>query len=181
MVGIRLFKLKSSAGQNLAKAVNKTDTFELSSYEIKKAITTDSELKQAFFQAVSNSSWANHGYLAAFDFNDSLMDEMERLNQSFGIGIIKLHGNPFRSKFLFQSRHRDLDFKTIDKLCVVNKDFERFISQTSKIMNANEDYYSATEKELEEFCDSYFTSNSDTEFEKYCLDEGIPFEIDMDL
>ena len=60
----------------------------LFSYEIKKEINTDYELKKSYFQAVSNSSWANYGYLVAFEISDNLKDEMERLNQSFGIGTM---------------------------------------------------------------------------------------------
>ena len=32
---------------------------------------------------------------------DNLLEEMSRLNQSFGIGIIELNANPFQSKILF--------------------------------------------------------------------------------
>jgi hypothetical protein len=55
---------------------------------------------------------------------------MERLNQSFGIGIIKLKPNPYESKILYQSKYKELDFKTLDKLCKINKYFEEFIEQT---------------------------------------------------
>lgn len=174
MVGIRFLNLQTKASQNFLKAVNRVDTFKLSSYEIKKEINSDSELKKAFFQAVSNSSWANYGYLVAFEFSDSLIEELERLNQSFGIGVIELNANPYQSKILFQSLYRDLDFKTIDKLCKINKEFEKFIEQTEKLMTAEERYYKSTEKELDEFCDDYF--ENDTEVEKYCIEKQIPTE-----
>ncbi len=137
-------------------------------------INSDAELKKAFFQAVSNSSWANYGYLVAFEFSDSLSDEMERLSQSFGIGIIELNANPYKSKILFPPKYRDLDFKTIDKLCKINKEFEIFIEQVDKLMTAQERYYKSTEKELDEFCDNYF--ESDTEIENYCKEKNIPIE-----
>src|SRR4030095_12023267 len=171
MVGIRFLNLHTKASQNFLKAINRVDTFKLSSYEIKKEINSDSELKKAFFQAVSNSSWANYGYLVAFEFSDSLIEEMERLNQSFGIGIIELNANPYQSKILFQPKERDIDFKTMDKLCKMNKEFEKFIEQTEKLMTAEERYYKATEKELDEFCDRYFIN--DTEIEKYCKEKYI--------
>jgi hypothetical protein len=174
MVGIRFLNLQTKVSQNFLKAINRVDTFKLSSFEIKKEINSDSELKKAFFQAVSNSSWANYGYLVAFEFSDSLTEEIERLNQSFGIGIIELNANPYQSKVLFQPKYRDLDFKTIDKLCKINKEFEKFIEQTEKLMTAEERYYKSTEKELDEFCDKYFAN--DTEVEKYCKDNHIPTE-----
>jgi hypothetical protein len=174
MVGIKYLQLQSKTSQNLLKAINRVDTFKLSSYEIKKEIINDGELKRAFFQAVSNSSWANFGYLVAFEFGDSLFEEMERLNQSFGIGIIEIHANPYLSRVLFPAKYRELDFKTIDKLCRMNKEFEKFIEQSEKLMTADERYYKATEKELEEFCDGYF--ENDTDIEKYCKEKHIPFE-----
>lgn len=127
MVGIKFLNLRNKLSHEFLKSINKVDTFKLSSYELKKEINTDNELKQAFFQAVSNSSWANYGYLVAFEFSDALYDEMQRLNQSFGIGIIELNANPYQSKTIFPATLKDLDFKMIDKLCQNNKEFEKFI------------------------------------------------------
>jgi hypothetical protein len=42
-------------------------------------------------------------------------------------------------------------------------------------MTASDKYIKATEKELDEFCDRYFLT--DTEFEKYCKEKHIPSEI----
>jgi hypothetical protein len=175
MVGIKFLNLQTKVSQNFLKSIKRIDTFKLHSYELKKEINNDSELKKAYFQAVSNSSWANFGYLVAFEFSDSLIEEMERLNQSFGIGIIELNSNPYRSKVLFPAKSRELDFKTIDKLCKINKDFEKFIEQTEKLLTAEERYFKSTEKELDEFCDNYF--DNDTEVEQYCKDKNIPTEI----
>lgn len=174
MVGIKFLNLQTKASQNFLKSINRIDTFKLNSYELKKEINNDSELKKAYFQAVSNSSWANFGYLVAFEFSDSLTEEMERLNQSFGIGVIELNANPYQSKVLFPAKYRELDFKTIDKLCKINKDFEKFIELTEKLLTAEERYFKSTEKELDEFCDNYF--DNDTEVEQYCKDKHIPAE-----
>jgi hypothetical protein len=176
MVGIRFLNLKTKSSQNLLKSVNRIDSFKLSSYEFKKEINNDNELKKAYFQAVSNSSWANFGYLVAFEFSSSLSDEMERLNQSFGIGIIKLDANPYESKILYPAKYRDLDFKTIDKLCKMNPDFDEFIVFVEKLMTAEERYFNSTEREFDEFCDKYFSN--DTEVQKYCKEKHIPFEVD---
>jgi len=178
MVGINFLNLQNKASQTFLKVVNRADTFKLTSYELKKEINTDYELKKSFFQAVSNSSWANYGYLVAFEISDSLNEEMERLNQSFGIGIIELNPNPYESKILFQSKYKELDFKTMDKLCKINQYFEKFIEQTEKLLTADERYMQSTEKELDEFCDKYFTS--DSEIEKYCNEKHIPIEKNTD-
>lgn len=174
MVGIKFLNLQTKVSQNFLKSINRIESFKLSSYELKREINSDSDLKKAYFQAVSNSSWANYGYLVAFEFGDSLNDEMERLNQSFGIGIIELNVNPYQSKVLFPAKYRDIDFKTLDKLCKLNDDFSRFIEQVDKLMTATERYYQSTERELEEYCDKFF--ESDTEFEAYCKRKNIPVE-----
>ncbi len=61
------------------------------SFELKKEISL-SNLKESYFQAVSNSTWANEGYLVVFGIKDEdkdkVLDELKRLNQSFGIGVI---------------------------------------------------------------------------------------------
>ena len=171
MIGIKFLNLQTKASQNFIRAINRVDTFKITSYELKKEINSDYELKKCFFQAVSNSSWANYGYLVAFEISDSLNEEIERLNESFGIGVIELKPNAYESKILYAAKYRDLDFKTIDKLCKINKDFEKFIEQAEKLLTASERYVKATEKELEEFCDNYF--QSDTEMEDYCKKKNI--------
>ena len=93
---------------------------------------------------------------------------------SFGIGIIELKANPYESKILYQSKFKELDFKTLDKLCKINSDFEIFIEQTEKLLTANDKYIYSTEKELNEFCDGYFIN--DTEIELYCREKLIPIE-----
>lgn len=172
MVGIKFTNLRTEESQSLQKTINRIDTFKISSYEIKKEINFDSDLKEAFFQAVSNSSWANFGYLVAFEFADTLAEEMERLSQSFGIGIIELNSNPFQSKLRFPAKLRELDFKTIDKLCVNNEFFRKFIDQVEKILTADRKYLGSTLKEFEEFSDRFLAT--DSEAEQYCIDKGIP-------
>lgn len=174
MIGINFLNLKNKSSNALLKVINKADAFKLISYELKREIKSDYELKKCFFQAVSNSSWANFGYLVAFEISKNLMDEMERLSQSFGIGIIELSGNPYESKILFQPKFKELDFKTMDKLCELNPEFNKFINQTETMLTAPEKYLKGTRKEFEDFCDEYF--KTDSEIEKYCRAKNIPFE-----
>lgn len=172
MVGIKFLSLQSKVSQNFLKSIDRVSAFKMSSYELKREINSDSDLKKAYFQAVSNSSWANYGYLVALEISANLNEEMSRLNQSFGIGIIELNANPYRSQILYPASFKELDIKTIDKLCRINKDFERFIEQIEKLMSASDKYFSGAEKELEEFCDDYF--KNDDEFERYCHEKNIP-------
>ena len=174
MVGVKFLNLSSKTNQNFLKLLNKTDTFKIISYELKKEINTDYELKEAYFQTVSNSSWANYGYLVAFEISDNLLDEIERLNQSFGIGVIALNANPYKSKVLYPSKLRELDFKTIDKLCKINKDFENFIEYIEKMLSVEDRFYNSIEREFNQFCDNYFENDSD--IETYCKEKYIPIE-----
>jgi len=174
MISIDFLKLTNEVTQ-LVKALNTTDSFKLTSYELKKEIRTDHELKKCYFQAVSNSSWANYGYLVAFEISSSLKDEMERLNQSFGIGIIELKSYPYESKILYQSKYRELDFKTIDKLSKINPTFKEFIVYIEEIITAKGKNHKRVKEEFAlEFCDKSLTT--DTEIETYCNEKNIPFE-----
>ncbi|WP_243251063.1 hypothetical protein [Clostridium sp. D43t1_170807_H7] len=49
-----------------------------------------SNLREYYFQAVSNLSWANEGYLVALEIDDEplLRDELRRLNNSLRKGIM---------------------------------------------------------------------------------------------
>ena len=50
MVGIKFLNLQTKASQNFLKSINRVDTFKLSSYELKREINSDSELKKHFFK-----------------------------------------------------------------------------------------------------------------------------------
>ncbi len=181
MIGIDFLNLENKSSNQLMKTINRSEAFNLTSYELKKEIKSDYELKKCFFQAVSNSSWANYGYLVAFDISktQNLINEMERLSQSFGIGIIELAANPYESKVLFSPDYKELDFKTIDKICLINKDFEKFIKHTEAILSAPEKFIKGTRKEFEDFCDGFFETESD--INKYCKEKYIPFEEDKNM
>lgn len=103
----------------------------LFSFELKISLSF-SNLRNAFFQAVSNSSWANYGYLAAAKISDDreFLSELKRLSDAFGIGVIRLDvNNPDDSEVVFQARERDgLDWHFINKLSNINKDFAHFLN-----------------------------------------------------
>jgi len=174
MVGLGISNLKNENTKNLLRITNQIDSHKIISYELKKSINTDSELKQSFFQAVSNSSWANYGYLVAFEISSGLMPEIERLNQSFGIGVIELKSNPFESKVLFQSKYKKADFATIDKLCKINKGFDDFIKKSVVVLTAESAYINSSLKEFTEYCDDYLVT--DSEIMNYCEKYKIPYE-----
>ncbi len=102
----------------------------LYSFEIKKELGFHN-LRESFFQTVSNSSWANEGYLVTANLNkdNDFLSELKRLSSSFGIGIIELDiTNPDNSNIIFPAKRKnELDWDTINKLSTENPDFRDFL------------------------------------------------------
>lgn len=102
------------------------------SFELKRELNL-SNLRESFFQTVSNSYWANESYLVAgkVSNNTDFIEEIKRLSSSFGIGIIELNvEQPENSEVIFPASYREqLDWETINKLCTVNTDFKDLLIQ----------------------------------------------------
>ncbi len=100
------------------------------SFEMKKELNWG-HLKEYFFQAVSNSSWANEGYLVAlkYETEPEFTEELRRLNNAFGIGFIRLNSeNIDQSEILFPSITRNIvDWDTLNRLSRANKDVKELI------------------------------------------------------
>ncbi|MBR5174540.1 MAG: hypothetical protein IKW89_01260 [Bacteroidales bacterium] len=171
IIGAQFEDFKNDATLSLLKATEPKESIHIYSYELKRRIESDYQLKQFYFQALSNSSWANFGYLVAFEINEDLDEEMARLNNAFGIGIILMQAND--SKILYPAREKALDYNTIEKLNNLNTDFCEFIKKLSKVMNASKDYTSDAKNSFEKICDKIF--ESDEELELYCKEHCIPF------
>ena len=121
----------------LSQNLNRRD-FKIYSFELKVSLDF-SNLKESYFQAVSNSSFANEGYLVVYEELDSeVFDELRRLHSSFGIGLIKLELEPTESSVLLPSTLRNLDFKTIDMLVNKNADFRVFIDTINGDIQTND-------------------------------------------
>ncbi len=128
------------------------DVFELSnlvnnppiklySFEIKLQLNFGN-LRESFFQAVSNSSWANEGYLvtANLQYDIEFMMELSRLSSSFGIGIIELDLIDINgSEIVNEAKTKeDLDWLSINNLSIHNKDFNEFVRRIRKDMISRE-------------------------------------------
>lgn len=110
-------------------------SIKLYSFEMKIDLNF-SNLRECYFQAVSNSSWANEGYLVALHINEdtSFRDEIRRLNNAFGIGIIQLDAeNVAESQILFPAKtNTGIDWDTVNRLCSENEDFHEFLKLISE-------------------------------------------------
>lgn len=115
-----------------------TKVVEFYSFELKIKIDK-SNITEAYFQAVSNSSWANYGYLVVEDLDrdKTFLSSLSRLNNGYGIGIIKLNlENPSSSEIIVSARQRDVaDINFMNFLTTTNKDYFNFINETVGIVN----------------------------------------------
>jgi hypothetical protein len=99
------------------------------SFEVKKLLNR-SNTREAYFQAVSNSSWAHYGYLVAgrIEGPDTLK-ELRMLYGLHGIGVIHLNVEDIaKSEVVIPARFRaEVDWSTANRLCEENTDFRQFI------------------------------------------------------
>ncbi len=102
---------------------------KLWSFEVKKEINR-SNVREAFFQAVSNSSWANLGYLVVGNSIDEVKKELDMLANLHGIGCIQLDiENPSESDIRIPAKERDrIDWDVANRLAEENKDFLKYVS-----------------------------------------------------
>ncbi|TDN59404.1 COG2958 family protein [Scandinavium goeteborgense] len=117
------------------------------SFEVKRQLNR-SNVRECFFQAVSNSSWAHFGYLVATEINEDKQRGVERELQMLcalhGIGVILLNPqDPGNSQTLIPARERtSIDWQSVNRLVEENKDFKEFIDlvaeyhQTGKVHKA---------------------------------------------
>ena len=171
IIGVQFEEFQNNATLSLLKATDPKQSVHIYSYEMKRRVENDSQLKQYYFQALSNSSWANYGYLVTFEIADGLEEEMQRLNNAFGIGIILMQAT--EATILYPAREKQLDYITIEKINRINKQFCEFINKLSKVLLASKDYTDIARDSLIAICDKVF--NTDEEIEAYCKEHNIPF------
>lgn len=102
---------------------------KLWSFEVKLSLN-GANVRQSFFQAVSNSSWANQGYLVAADITgESTLGELRMLSALHGIGVILLDPeNPAESQILIPCREKsEVDWDTANRIADENEDFVEFV------------------------------------------------------
>ena len=97
-----------------------------------KVLLNRSNVREAYYQAVSNSSWANLGYLAAVQIEGvGTLDELRILYGMHGIGLIKLdRDNPAESEILIPARERlEIEWAMCSRLANENPDFRNYIKK----------------------------------------------------
>ena len=135
---------------------------KLFSFELKIRVDI-SNLREYYFQAVSNSSWANEGYLVTLKLDDEVIEEARRLANSFGIGLIKLDAeNVEEGQILVPATYqKEIDIDSMDRLASENKDFATFLQNI------------IDDKKIKKVNSRYDKVMEDTEIYKYLTDKGI--------
>lgn len=100
------------------------------SFEVKKHLTKGN-VRKYFFQAVSNSSWANYGYLVATGLNSDVEGELQMLSSLHGIGVLILDTESlFDSQILIPAQERNnVDWQSANRIVTENSDFHHYIEQ----------------------------------------------------
>ncbi|WQU61332.1 HrgA protein [Helicobacter pylori] len=97
---------------------------------MKKEISVNN-CRECYFQAISNSSWANEGYLVGRHIdthNPQLMDLLKRLHASFGIGVIDLRTDEDKSAILLNAKYKEkIDYTVALELSDKNPKFSGFL------------------------------------------------------
>lgn len=111
---------------------------KLWSFEVKQDIPR-SKVREYFFQAVSNSTWANLGYLvAAKEPKSDVLTELRLLNELHGIGLIVLDPSDPAGNSVIEipARERqEVDWGTCNRIADENKDFLKFIKLIAQFYN----------------------------------------------
>ena len=113
---------------------------KLWSFEAKLLINR-ANVRECYFQAVSNSSWSNYGYLVAEEIEG--LDTLKELRMLFavhGIGIIKLDAeNPAESQVLIPACEKDeIDWDMANRLALENRDFLDYVKLVKQFYQTGE-------------------------------------------
>ncbi len=113
---------------------------KLWSFEVKIRINRGN-VRETFFQAVSNSSWANFGYLVASEIiGTDTLKELRMLASLHGIGFIRLDvENPTESEIMILAKERvEIDWDIANRLVEENEDFKEYIEKVRKFYQTDD-------------------------------------------
>ncbi len=124
--------LYSNWHENVQQLVDTTSQPKARLWSIEAKLKINrANLRQVYFQAVSNSTWANFGYLVSAEVTgDDTMSELRMLHGLHGIGLILLDANnPDESQIVIPATERaDVDWATCSRLAKENSDFRKYLT-----------------------------------------------------
>lgn len=101
------------------------------SFEVKRLLNR-SNVREAYFQAVSNSSWASFGYLVAAEIEGAdTLREIQMLYSVHGIGLIEIDmESPTESVLRIPAREKlSIEWSMCSRLADENRDFSNFMKR----------------------------------------------------
>lgn len=104
------------------------------SFEVKYEINSISDARKSYLQAITNSAWANYGYLVATKISTTAFDELKLFHELHGIGVLLLDtGNPENDTVIkLSAREREsVDWPMCNRIACQNKDFEQFLGKVA--------------------------------------------------
>ena len=149
LIGVQFPELENRPVRELLRRLEGKSFANFYSFEVKGEIKKDWNLKKSYFQALSNSGWANYSFLVVYEIASELIGEVERLAQRFKVGLISLS----QLKILVPSSYRELDYWSLDTLCGKSPDASHFIQLVDRYIEADWEYQTGALRELEEFCE----------------------------
>ncbi|WP_332774158.1 hypothetical protein [Phenylobacterium sp.] len=113
---------------------------KLVSVEVKLALTA-STVRASFFQAASNSLWANRAYLAATEVRgEDTLEELTVLCSLHGVGYIAIDpDNASESRILIPAREREeVDWASANRIAKENADFRAYLQQVLNYLHTGQ-------------------------------------------
>lgn len=117
-----------------------TQKAKLISIEVKTRLTVGN-LRESFFQTVSNSLWANQAFLAASQVSgENTWAELRTLCALHGIGFLSLDPeNHSESRVTIPARDREeIDWASADRIARENADFHEFLKNVLNYLNTGQ-------------------------------------------
>ncbi len=107
-----------------------------------------------------------------FKIKDKVFNELKRLNQSFGIGVIKLESEISNSKILLEAREREIDIPTLNMLVKQSpEDFKPFMREINRQIEKGFDAQINPEEDFD-----FDKVLDDRKMQEYIKDKGIKAE-----
>jgi hypothetical protein len=103
---------------------------KLVAVEVKIRLTTG-DVRESFFQTVSNSLWANRAYLAAVEIKgEDTMEELQTLCSLHGVGYVSIDPKqPAESRVVIPAREREeVDWASVNRIADENEDFRAYLA-----------------------------------------------------
>lgn len=113
---------------------------ELFSFEVKVRLTSGN-LRESFFQTVSNSLWANYAYLVATEVKgEDTYTELQMLCSLHGVGYLTFDlETPEASRIVIPARKREeVDWASVDRIAGENTDFVGYLERVHNYLQTGQ-------------------------------------------